>query len=139
MNRLFLDANVCFDLFQADRVSHQGANRLVKNAARGGVELVVSSIYIMNGLYSFRKAGHDMTAVLSLLNRLLHILVIAPVYRSELIGGINSGWTDLEDAVQFQTALTAGGIDAIVSNDKDFKQQEMIPILTPAQAVKRVK
>jgi predicted nucleic acid-binding protein len=35
--------------------------------------------------------------------------------------------------------LAFGGIDAIVSNDKDFKQQKLVPVLTPKQALKRVK
>jgi predicted nucleic acid-binding protein len=80
-----------------------------------------------------------MKSVLQLMNRLLPILVIAPVDGPDLLAGINSGWTDLEDAIQFHAAITAGRIDAIVSNDKDFKQQDMIPVITPALAVRRLK
>lgn len=139
MNRFFLDTNVFFDAFQADRSSHRYANALIKLVPRGKVELILSSISVMNALYSFRKAGHDMRSVLEKMNRLIPLLVIAPVDRSDLLGGINSGWSDLEDAIQFHAALTAGGIDAIVSNDKDFKQQDRIPVLTPAQALRRLK
>ncbi len=139
MIRFFLDTNVFFDVFQAERSSHHDANALAKYAARDQVELVLSSISVMNALYSLHKAGHDMKSVLQLMNRLLPILIIAPVDRSDLLAGINSGWNDLEDAIQFHAAITAGGIDAIVSNDRDFKQQDMIPVITPAQAVKRMK
>jgi predicted nucleic acid-binding protein len=139
MIRLFLDTNVFFDVFQVERSSHHDANALAKYAARHQVELVLSSISVMNALYSLRKAGHDMKSVLQLMSRLLPILVIAPVDGPDLLAGINSGWTDLEDAIQFHAAITAGRIDAIVSNDKDFKQQDMIPVITPALAVRRLK
>jgi predicted nucleic acid-binding protein len=139
MTRFFLDTNVFFDVFQAERLSHRDANALMKRAARSRVELVLSSISVMNALYSLRKAGHDMKSVLELMNRLLPMLVIAPVDRSDLLAGINSGWSDLEDAVQFHSAVTAGAIAAIVSNDRDFKQQDRIPVLTPAQALKKLK
>lgn len=139
MTRYFLDTNVFFDVFQAERKSHEDANALIKLIPRGKVELVLSSISVLNALYSFRKAGHDMNKVLLKMNRLVPLLVVAPVDRSDLLAGMNSGWTDLEDAIQFHAALSAGRIDAIVSNDKDFKQQDMIPVLTPTQAVKRLK
>ena len=139
MTRFFLDTHVFFDVFQAERSSHHDANALVKHAARHRVELVLSSISVMNALYSLRKAGHDMKSVLQLMNRLLPILVIAPVDRSDLLAGINGGWSDMEDAIQFHAAITAGGVEAIVSNDRDFKQQDMIPVITPTQAVRRLK
>jgi len=121
MSRFFLDTNVFFDVFQVERPSHQEANALIKHIPKGKVELVLSSISVMNALYSFQKAGHDMKAVFERMNRLVPLFVIAPVDRGDLLGGINSGWTDLEDAIQFHAARTAGGIDAIVSNDKDCK------------------
>ena len=57
----------------------------------------------------------------------------------ELLAGINSGWNDLEDAIQFHAAVATGPVDAIVSNDKDFRHQKLVPVITPKQAVKRLK
>ncbi len=137
--KYFLDTNVLFDLFITEREQHVGSNSLIKAAVRGKVHAVISVTSVLTVLYSLRKYGLRMDMVVSRLNTLLPHLTIAQIGQAELLSGINSGWTDLEDAVQFHAALTAGGIDAIVSNDRDFKQQDMIPVITPAQAVKRLK
>ena len=51
--------------------------------------------------------------------------------------GLNAGFTDLEDAVQYYTALTIPGIDYfITSNYKDYKKAvNWLQVLTPKQFV----
>lgn len=137
--RYFLDTNVLFDLFGTSRTSHLDSLQIVAEGIAGRTELVISATTVMTLLYSLRKYGHKEKEVVERLNLLLPILEIAPTGSTELLAGINSGWTDLEDAIQFHAALSAGGIDAIVSNDKDFKQQKLVPVITPKQAVKRLK
>lgn len=137
--KLFLDTNVLFDLFLSEREQHAGSNALAKAAIRGNVQAVISATSVLTVLYSLRKYGLRMDLVVARLSALLPHLIIAHIGQAELLAGINSGWNDLEDAVQFQAALKAGGVDAIVSNDKDFKQQDMIPVITPTQALKRLK
>ena len=137
--RYFLDTNVLFDLFGTSRTSHLDSLQIVAEGIAGRTELVISATTVMTLLYSLRKYGHKEKEVVERLNLLLPILEIAPTGSTELLAGINSGWSDLEDAIQFHAALSAGGIDAIVSNDKDFKQQKLVPVITPKQAVKRLK
>ncbi len=137
--KFFLDTNVLFDLFLSEREQHAGSNALAKAAIRGKVQAVISATSVLTVLYSLRKYGLRMDMVVTRLSALLPHLTIAHIGQAELLAGIHSGWNDLEDAVQFQAALKTGGIDAIVSNDKDFKQQDMIPVLTPAQALKWLK
>jgi len=137
--RFFTDTNVLFDLYQVERSSHKDSLLLFAHCTAGRIEIVITPVSVMTVLYSLRKYGLRMRDVVQRLNLLLPHLHYAQIAQAELLAGINSGWNDLEDAVQFQAALKAGGIDAIVSNDKDFKQQDMIPVLTPAQALKRLK
>ncbi|MBK6542345.1 MAG: PIN domain-containing protein [Flavobacteriales bacterium] len=137
--RYFLDTNVLFDLFQTERPHHAASNALIKLAVKEEVEVLTTATSVMTMLYSLGKYDLRMDLVIARLNALLPHIAVARIGTSELIAGINSGWNDLEDAIQFHAAITAGGVDAIVSNDKDFKQQEMIPVITPAQAVKRLK
>ncbi len=137
--RVFVDTNVLFDLFELDRPSHKDSLLLFAYCTSGRVEVLLAPVSVMILLYSLRKYGLPMKEVVQRLNFLLPHLAFAPAGLAELIAGINSGWNDLEDAIQFHAALNAGDVDAIVSNDKDFKQQDLIPVLTPAQAVKRLK
>lgn len=137
--RYFLDTNVLFDLFQRERPNHAASNALIKRAVKGEVEAITTATSVMAVLYSLNKYDLRMDVVIGRLNVLLPHFAMAHIGTPELIAGINSGWTDLEDAIQFHAALSADGIDAIVSNDKDFEQQDRIPVFTPAQALKRLK
>lgn len=137
--RFFLDTNVLFDLFGRSRPFHVDSMGLVAQGIAGRVELVVTSTSVMTLVYSLGRYKLSKQKIEDRLNLLLPALGIAPTGVAELLAGLNSGWSDLEDAIQFHSALAFGGIDAVVSNDKDFKQQRLVPVLTPKQALKRVK
>ena len=136
--RFFLDMNVLFDLYEEERPSHRDSFRLVKRGLLGQVELVVTSASVMTMIYSLRRYKLPREMIIGRLNKILPHLGIAQVNAAELIAGINSDWNDIEDAIQFHAAVASGPIDAIVSNDKDFKQQKLVPVLTPKQALKRL-
>lgn len=137
--RFFLDTNVLFDLFQDERPSFSDSNKLVKLGLMGKLELVVTGTSIMTMIYSLQRYKFPKDQIVGRLNLLLPHLTIAQAGSAELLAGLNSGWKDLEDAIQYHAAISTGRIDAIVSNDKDFKQQKLVPVLTPKQALKRVK
>lgn len=137
--RLFLDNNVLMDLFDPERPSHKDSRALIVAGHAKDVVLVVASISVLNTIYSVVKWGYDKPKLLVEMQSLLSFTEVAPVSKQELIAGLTSGWRDVEDAVQFHSALAAGNMDAIVSNDKDLKQQKLVPVITPAQAVKRLK
>ena len=137
--RFFLDTNVLFDLYEEERPSHKDSFLLVKQGLMGQVTLVVTAASVMTMLYSLQRYKVPRELIIGRLNMILPHLDIAQVNAPELIAGINSDWNDIEDAIQFHAAMASGGIDAIVSNDKDFAQQKRVPVLTPKQALKRVK
>ena len=137
--RFFLDTNVLFDLYEEERPSHKDSFLLVKQGLMGQVTLVVTVASVMTMLYSLQRYKVPRELIIGRLNMILPHLDIAQVNAPELIAGINSDWNDIEDAIQFHAAMASGGIDAIVSNDKDFAQQKRVPVLTPKQALKRVK
>lgn len=137
--RFFLDTNVLFDLYEEERPSHEDSFLLVKQGLMRQVTLVVTAASVMTMLYSLQRYKVPRELIIGRLNMILPHLDIAQVNAPELIAGINSDWNDIEDAIQFHAAMASGGIDAIVSNDKDFAQQKLVPVLTPKQALKRVK
>ncbi len=136
--RFFLDTNVLFDLYEGERPSHEDSFLLVKKGLLGYVELVVTAASVMTMVYSLQRYKLPREMITGRLNMILPHLHIAQVDAAQLMAGINSNWNDIEDAIQFHAAVASGPIDAIVSNDKDFKQQMLVPVLTPKQALKRV-
>lgn len=137
--KFFMDTNVLFDLFGTSRPFHKESMELVAGGIAGRVELVVTGTSIMTMIYSLQRYKFPPDQIVGRLNLLLPHFTIAQVGSAELLAGLNSGWKDLEDAIQYHAAIATGRIDAIVSNDKDFKQQKLVPVLTPKQALKRVK
>lgn len=136
--RFFLDTNVLFDLYEEERPSHEDSFFLVKKGLLGYVELVVTAASVMTMVYSLQRYKLPREMITGRLNMILPHLHIAQVDAAQLMAGINSNWNDIEDAIQFHAAVASGPIDAIVSNDKDFKQQKLVPVLTPKQALRRV-
>lgn len=137
--RFFLDTNVLFDLYVEERPFHADSFELVKQGLLGNVQLIVTATSVMTMVYSLQRYKLPRELIIGRLNRILPHIEIAQVNSLELLAGINSGWNDLEDAIQFHAAMATGPVDAIVSNDKDFKQQKQVPVITPKQAVKRLK
>jgi predicted nucleic acid-binding protein len=70
--------------------------------------------------------------------RILNTVELSPLGSPEMKAAMASGWRDLEDAVQFHSALAVGKIEAIVTNDPDFKQQKLIPVLSPRQFLRKL-
>jgi len=137
--RYFVDTNVLFDLYEEERPSHKDSFELVKLGLLGRVELIVTAASVMTMIYSLQRYKLPRDLIIGRLNMILPHIEIAQIIAAELLAGINSDWTDLEDAIQFHAAIANGPLDAIVSNDKDFKQQKLVPVITPKQAVKRLK
>lgn len=136
--RFFIDTNVLYDLFEKSRPSHTESRDLIGSGIQGRVELILTGLSITTVIYSLRKYGIQLEVLVERLNLIVQHVEIPPTGAIEVIQGINSGWSDLEDAIQFYSAMSAGNIDAIVSNDNDFKRQKLVPVLTPAQALKRL-
>lgn len=137
--RFFLDTNVLFDLYVEERPFHADSFALVKQGLLGNVQLIVTATSVMTMVYSLQRYKLPRELIIGRLNRILPHIEIAQVNSLELLAGINSGWNDLEDAIQFHSAIATGPVDAIVSNDKDFQRQKLVPVITPKQAVKRLK
>ena len=133
--RFFIDTNALIDLFDEDRSFNQHVLKLFDQARLGHVELVLTSISVVNALYVLRKKMPPKHLNMYLA-RLFNFALLAPVERDALVAALTSGWSDTEDAIQFEAALEFGGIDVIVSNDKDFAAQKRIPVLDPAKALK---
>lgn len=138
MMRVFVDTNVLLDVLDATRPQHESSSTLFRSLEDGRLEWVVTGLTLINTVYILRK--HFTTMELSnWMLRLWKVVDLAPMQRAEMVAAMASGWNDLEDAAQFHSAIASGRLDAIVSNDIDFKQQKLIPVLSPQQMVKKLK
>jgi predicted nucleic acid-binding protein len=134
---VFLDTNILLDLLDGSRSDHAAATEILRQAYDGRIQGWVTSVSIVNTTYVMRKVM-EPDAIGRYMLRILNTVELSPLGSPEMKAAMASGWRDLEDAVQFHSALAVGKIEAIVTNDPDFKQQKLIPVLSPRQFLRKL-
>jgi predicted nucleic acid-binding protein len=135
--RVFLDSNILIDLLDAERPQHAASTNLMRAIQRGELRACISAISIVNAIYVLRKAMPPKNLAVYL-QGMLETVELSRIETQDMRNALASGWTDLEDAIQFHSALASGRIDAIVSHDADMKQQDRVPVLTPRQLLQKL-
>jgi predicted nucleic acid-binding protein len=135
--KVFLDTNILLDLLDGKREDHAPSTEILRLAYEGRLQGWITSISIVNAIYVMRKAMSP-GSIASYMLKVMGTLELSPLGAAQMKTAMTSGWLDLEDSIQFHSALAVGDIEAIVTNDPDFKQQKMIQVLTPRQFVKKL-
>ena len=128
--KLFIDSDVVIDFF-TDRAPHASpASELFDLNEKGKVKLYLSAISINNIYYIVRRyLGHNKA--LEVVEELTDMAEIVGTTEKEIKQALRNDFKDYEDSVQYSTALTIDGIEAIITrNTKDYKNSE-IAVLTP--------
>ncbi|MEP0714332.1 PIN domain-containing protein [Algoriphagus sp.] len=128
MSKIFLDTNVILDLL-GERVPFYDAIANVATLAdQKKITLVVSPLSFITVDYVLNKYEASDSVLRKL--RMFKILCEVGEVNEEVIEkGLNSGFNDFEDAVQYFTALQAKCSIIITRNGKDFKSSTL-PVMT---------
>lgn len=87
---------------------------------------------ISNSFYVSRKEiGKELT-IKSIL-QILEYCQILPVGDSEIRNAFRNGFTDFEDAIQFETALQNPDIQAIITRNKKDYKLSTLPVFSPRE------
>lgn len=133
-SKVFLDANCLLDLtLQRDGFQH--ANDIIQLAINGDIQLYTTpAVLHVTGYYTSQAYTnqHSKQLILTLLN---DVKVIDCDHATALIA-INSSIDDMEDALQYYTALKFG-VEYFISSDKKLKKASIpqLPVYTPAEFV----
>lgn len=133
--KLFVDSDVVIDFF-TDREPHVNpASELFELNEQGSVKLYLSAVSINNIYYIVRKfLGHSKT--LDVVEALVEMIEIIGTTKTEIIQALKNDFSDYEDSVQYSSALTIKGLDAIITrNIKDYKNSS-IAVMTPLNFLK---
>ncbi len=128
--KLFIDSDVVIDFF-TDREPHANpASELFDLREKGKVILFLSALSINNIYYIVRKfLGHKKA--LEVIETLTEMTEIVGTTKEEVIQALKNDFKDFEDSVQYSSALTISGLDAIVTrNIKDYRNSS-IAVMTP--------
>lgn len=133
--KLFIDSDVVIDFF-TDREPHVNpASELFELNEKRDVTLFLSAISINNIYYIVRRyLGHAKT--IDVIETLTEITEIIGTTKKEIVQALKNGFSDYEDSVQYSSAMSIKGLDAIITrNIKDYKNAE-IAVMTPLSFLK---
>ncbi|WP_373523947.1 type II toxin-antitoxin system VapC family toxin [Aquiflexum sp.] len=128
--KLFVDSDVVIDFF-TDREPHANPeSELFELNEQGLVTIYLSAVSINNIYYIVRRfLGHKKT--IEVVETLTEMTEIVGTTKKEIIEALKNNFSDYEDSIQYSSALTINGLDAIITrNIKDYKNSS-IAVMTP--------
>ena len=133
--RILLDTDVILDLFLDREPFAEDSATLWPAHENGQLVTYISAITPVNLFYIARKLKNRTIARQAVVD-LLSTLPVCLVDHSVLQNGLNAGFEDYEDAVQYSSAL-AISLDAILTrNTKDYKSAKL-PVYTPSEFLQK--
>ena len=133
--KLFIDTNVYLDYLMNRGKEWQQAENILELAENNRIEVFTSASCLLNLMYVMRSYKLANTEIVGHVNNILSYSKLANPDNTIFQTALSVGFPDLEDAVQYFTALHIKGIDYfITSNTKDYKKASMqLPVITPKQ------
>lgn len=129
MKNIFLDTDILIDFLGDRKPFSRFALTIFLNAYNKKIKVYASANSITTTYYILGKQTtekHARELVLDLMDQ----ITIIPVTEDILANAFSSNFTDMEDAVQFFSALTVSNMFCIVTrNIKDFKKST-IPVFS---------
>jgi predicted nucleic acid-binding protein len=137
-NKIFVDSDVVIDFFTDRAPFANPASELFDWAEKGKVQIYLSAVSVNNIYYIVRKyLGHKGT--IGIVEDLTEMTEIVGTTKSEILQALKNDFRDFEDSVQYSTALTIVGIEAIITrNVKDYRNSQ-IAVFTPNHYLKMKK
>ncbi len=135
--RVFLDTNILLDtIVSRDNPSFaQNAATILSLGDNGTVELYMSALSVPTIAYVLKNM--TPAAKKTIISELVDIVKVLPSLPEHIAKMLESQMSDIEDALQVQSAAE-GGCDVIVTrNIHDFKLSE-IPAISPDEFLRRI-
>lgn len=139
--KVFIDTNIFLDGYLERTGDWKDAEMILRYGAMEQTTLFTSAVNIVNIMYVLGKQQLNKAEIINLMELTLTYTQLVNTSNVALGEALRAGFTDVEDAVQYFTALEVKGIDYfITSNIKDFKKATVqLPVVTPKQFLSKVK
>jgi predicted nucleic acid-binding protein len=134
--RVFADANVYLDFLLHRGSDWMDAEEIFIAAAKKDIVVFTSASVLLNIMYILNMHRVSKTEVGGYASDILKYTLLVNPDNSIFQTALSSGFSDLEDAVQYFTAINIEADYFITSNVKDYKKAFQVPVLTPKQFLK---
>lgn len=133
MKKVFLDTNIVADLFLKREPFCENSLKLFTLGFHKKITLYVSSLSYATLAYLVRKMKKDERVLL--FEKLRNITETTTVDRLTVDKALISDFSDLEDALQYYSAVNAKVDVVLTRNKKDFVEAN-VPVMTPDEFFK---
>lgn len=126
--KLFIDTNIMLDLLGERIPFYDSAAKIATLADKGKLTMIVSALSYSTVSYLLGKY-ESAEKVKDKLRKFKIISEISDLDEKTIEKGLNSNFTDFEDALQYHCALKSDCDVLITRNQKDFKES-VIPVMS---------
>ncbi len=136
-SKVFLDANILLD-FTLKRDDYEQARAVIALAVNGNIQAFISSSIVhIVGYWLAKVYGH--TKAKTILITLLSDVTVIDLPHEIVLNALHSKVTDMEDALQYYTAVHHK-LDYFISRDKQLHKQgiPVLPICTPHEFLSEI-
>ena len=130
MRRVFLDTNILLD-FALGREHADDAEKVLALGLVGAIEVCAS--YLSYANMGFILRHHPKDEIYSLIGLMREDVLVLPADSHQLDDGLALYADDIEDALQYECAKTAGCDVIITNNGKDYADFCTLPYMTAAE------
>jgi len=130
--KVFLDANILLD-FTLKRNDYDQSKKIISFVVNGQMEgFITPAIVHIVGYWLAKSYGNEKTK--ELLLSLLADVNIIDIPHEIVIEALHSNITDIEDALQYHSAIYHK-LDCFISRDKQFQKEGsiLLPVYSPEQ------
>ena len=132
MMNVFLDTNILIDILERREPFFLQSANILELGFRKRLNLYATSLSFINSVYVSRKSIGKETAI-EKIKVLRKAIEVSPISSNEFDMALALNINDVEDALQYCSALSARCDVIVTRNKKDFPTDEKLPILTPQE------
>lgn len=129
--KVLIDTNVLLDFLCKREPFANEAEKIFLLGMKQHVQIYICGLSFINAIYTTRKYGIPQPACVASLKGLLTFCDVADINRKIISDTLDSGWKDMEDALQYKSGVSSD-IDCIVTRDKKGFVDTDIPVYSPA-------
>ncbi len=130
MKKVFVDTNVLLDILLERTPWANDAAVLFSMADRKEIELLCCSLSFSTAIYLMQRFKYSRKEIVSKLSIIKSICTVTTVNEAVIDRMLQSDFNDLEDAIQYYSALAFGAEVIVTRNIKDFAASK-IPVVSP--------
>lgn len=134
-SKVFVDSDVVIDFFTDREPFANPASKIFELNELGYIKIYISAVSLNNIYYIVRKQlGHKNT--IPIIEELVEITEIVGTSKKEIVQALKNDFKDFEDSIQYSSALTINGIEAIITRNTKHFVNSSIAIFTAQNYLK---